>query len=108
MNSAAEKAKREEIMRDEEAGDLRWLMGSKRGRRIVQRLLDWAGVYRSSWSPNALEMAHNEGHRNYGCRMLATVTANCPDLYVLLLKEHKAKKRDSDPSRGADSGTGSD
>lgn len=70
-----------------ELNDLKWLMGIKRGRRVVRRLLTEAGVYRSSYSESALQMAFKEGQRNGGLRLMAQVTAHCAEHYTLLLKE---------------------
>ena len=82
---------------DTEEADLKWLMGSKRGRRIVWRLLDKAGVYRLSFNTNAMSMAFAEGGRNYGLHVLAQIHALCPDLYVAMMQEqndHDARKLD--------------
>jgi hypothetical protein len=70
-----------------EIDDLKWLMSNKRGRRFVARLLERAGVWRLSFNTNALAMAFSEGQRNEGLRLLAQVTAHCPDRYTELLKE---------------------
>ena len=84
------KAAKAELRREDEEEDVRWLMGSPRGRRMVRRLLDRSGVYKPSFSTNAIDMAFKEGNRNYGCWLLLTVSTHCPDLYLLLLKEGKA------------------
>ena len=71
-----------------EIGDIVWLMNNgKRGRRIVRRLLDQAGVYQLSYTGEALSTAFNEGRRNHGLRLMDLVTTHCPEQYVLLLRE---------------------
>lgn len=50
-----------------------WLMSGPRGRRIVWRALERAGVFRTSYSSDALAMAFAEGARNEGLRLLAAV-----------------------------------
>ena len=72
-----------------EAEDIKWLMSSKRGRRIVNRLLQEAGVYRLSFHTNALQMSFNEGNRNTGLRLLAAITEHCPDRYAEMIEEAK-------------------
>lgn len=74
-----------------EVDDIKWLMNNKRGRRIVHRLLESAGVFRISFHTNALQMAFNEGNRNQGNALLALVTEHCPDRYAELLNEAKEK-----------------
>ena len=72
-----------------EISDIKWLMSSARGRRIVNRLLQNAGVYRLSFHTNALQMSFNEGNRNAGLRLLAAITDNCPDRYTEMVEEAK-------------------
>lgn len=80
---------RNKLAQDGEIEDIKWLMGSKRGRRIVYRLLDQAGVFRISFNTNAMQMAFNEGNRNYGNKVLALITSTCPTQYAELLNEAK-------------------
>lgn len=77
-----------------EALDVKWLMGSKRGRRILWRLLEQAGVHRLSFDTNAMRMAFNEGNRNYGNRTLELIVKACPELYAVMLKESNDGSRD--------------
>lgn len=83
----AETETRKKLQQDTEAGDIKWLMGSKRGRRIMWRLLDQAGVFRLSFATNALSMAFAEGGRNGGLKLMALTNAHCPDQYTQMLKE---------------------
>lgn len=72
-----------------QADDIKWLMGSRQGRRVMWRLLEKAGVNRLSFNTNALSMAFAEGNRNLGSMFLADVLDICPDQYIRMLKEHK-------------------
>lgn len=85
-----QRADRENRLRNEQrtdAADLKWLMGQKRGRRIVWRQLERAGVFRSSFNSNGMTMAFAEGMRNEGVRLLAQIHAHCPEAYALMAKE---------------------
>lgn len=84
---------RERLEAQSEVEDLKWLMSSKRGRRIVHRQLESAGVFRISFTTNALQMAFNEGNRNQGNVLLALITSHCPDRYAELLTEAKDNER---------------
>jgi hypothetical protein len=95
----AERATRDRLERENEAADIKWLMSNKRGRRIVWRLLDQAGVFRSSFSTNAMTMAFSEGSRNYGLRVLATVHEECPDQYPVMMREQTDERTNDDRSR---------
>ena len=74
-----------------EADDLKWLMGSRRGRRLVWRQLERAGVFRLSFNTNAMQMAFAEGGRNEGLRTLAQIHATCPESYAEMLKEQTSE-----------------
>ena len=83
----AEKELRNKLERDTEESDIKWLMGRKQGRRIVWRLLDQAGTFRLSFNTNSMQMAFNEGNRNFGNRTLALIHSHCPELYTVMMKE---------------------
>jgi hypothetical protein len=84
----ADKELRERLERQNEEADVKWLMSQKRGRRMAWRFLDQAGVFRSSFSTNAMQMAFAEGNRNYGLRLLGLIHATCPEQYPAMMKEH--------------------
>lgn len=92
-------ALRNKIELDNEEADLKWLMGSKRGRRIVWRLLDQTGVFRLSFNTNAMQMAFAEGNRNFGNRMLSMIQTVCPELYMQMTKEATNDRRELDGDR---------
>ena len=94
----ADKDLRERLLRENEESDIKWLMSSKRGRRIVWRLLDHAGVFRSSFNTNAMTMAFAEGNKNYGLRLLAMIHALCPEQYPAMMKEQSNDRTNDDGS----------
>jgi len=97
--SKAEKRLQEKILQENEDADIKWLMGSKRGRRILWRLLDQTGVFRLSFNTNSMQMAFAEGNRNFGNRMLQMIYSNSPDQFPTLLKENNQNERNADDGR---------
>ena len=91
----AREALSDRLAQDEEAADLKWLMSSVRGRRVVWRSLTHAGVFRSSFNTNALAMSFAEGNRNYGLRTLALVMRHCPEHYGAMVKENTSDADDT-------------
>ena len=89
--SRKDRATRDEMKAKTEEADIKWLMSGEKGRRIVWRLLERAGVFRLSFSTNSMQMAFNDGAKNEGLRMLALIHAACPEKYVLMLEESNAK-----------------
>lgn len=92
----AEKELAAKLVKDTEEADFKWLMGSKRGRRIVWRQLDRAGVFRLSFNTNAMTMAFAEGNRNEGLRIIAMIHEQCPELYTVMVKEQVHDNRNTD------------
>ena len=82
------------LAREIEEGDTKWLMSSKRGRRIIWRLLDLSGVFRLSFNTSAMQMAFNEGYRSFGNRTLALVHQHCSEQYHTMIKENVDGKPD--------------
>ncbi|MDI1301957.1 MAG: endopeptidase [bacterium] len=83
----AEAAERNHHSAKEEAEDIKWLMSSKRGRKIMHRILSNAGVFRPSYRSNALEMAFLEGNRNQGLALYAIVAEHCPGRHAEMIEE---------------------
>lgn len=69
--------------------DLKWLMGTKPGRRIAWRQLADTGVFRNPFDRDTTVMAFNCGQMNVGQRLLAQVMELAPDEFLRMLKEAK-------------------
>jgi len=88
-----------QFAQDSEESDLRWLMGSKRGRRIVWRLLERANVFLPVFRANALEMSFAEGNRNFGLHTLTLIHAHCAEHYAAMVKENANVPADRNSQR---------
>ena len=77
----------DELERLQEDEDMRWISGDPRGRRFLVRLLDYAGVYRTSWTPSA-QIHYNEGKRAVGLWHLNGITNASEENYIDMLKEN--------------------
>lgn len=95
LNAQARVAEAEEAVarerRRKELEDLRWLLGHPQGRRIISRLLDEAGVFRSSFNHSGSIMAFGEGKRHMGLFITSELLEASADGYMKVLKEFKAK-----------------
>ena len=72
-------------------GTLVNLMKSQTGREFVWKRLEMSRVFLSSFSPDAMEMAFNEGRRTHGVTLYAELMKHCPDEYVLMAREADAR-----------------
>lgn len=84
-----DKELKKRLEREAEEADIKWLMAGKQGRRIVWRMLERSGVYRSTFNSDAMLMAFAEGNRNSGLMLMMQVTTLCPDEYAEMLRESK-------------------
>jgi hypothetical protein len=76
------------LKRKQQVEDFKWLMAHAQGRRIVSRLLEEAGVHRTSFNHSGSVMAFNEGKRHLGLYLMAEILEIAPESYVKLLKEY--------------------
>lgn len=79
---------RQRAARETEKEDIKLLMSEAWGRRLVWRMLDRAGVYRTTFRTSS-EMGFLEGMRNMGLMLVTDIHEVCPDLYVKMLNEAK-------------------
>lgn len=99
---------------DEEAADLRLVMSSEQGRRVIRRLLAKTGMYMSVFRsrPNVRpeeRLTFNAAQAEVGVRLQAEVLEASPDMYVRMNSEAAARKlleRNPAPAttEGGDSG----
>jgi|TARA_R110000868_G_scaffold118335_1_gene313910 hypothetical protein len=83
------------LAQQNELDDFKWLMSSKRGRRIIWRWLERTGVYRSSFTGNS-ETFFREGQRNVGLMLMAQINEVAVEQYAVMLKEHQENVRPDD------------
>lgn len=85
---AADRKKQSKARAEEERNDLVQLMSQRWGRRIMYGILGEAGIYTSSFTGDQAGTFFNEGKRALGLKYLSFLNANCPEQFVLMLKEH--------------------
>jgi hypothetical protein len=87
-----DRRRKDERVRDIELADMKKIMATREGRRFVWRLLDRAGVFRTSFTGNSTTF-FNEGMRNMGLMVIGDVMAACADQYVVMMNESKEDER---------------
>lgn len=94
--AAASRAERDAMKRHRE--DVRWVMGTVQGRRLMHGYLAQFGVFRTSYVPGAPDSAtiFNEGQRNMALRIFADIDDACPEQYLRMMQESRADKPDED------------
>ncbi|MEN4542892.1 hypothetical protein [Pantoea agglomerans] len=67
--------------------DLKHVMSSVQGRRLIWLLLSNAGVFALSFTGDNAATNFNEGRRSEGLRLFNEVMTHCPDLYLTMANE---------------------
>lgn len=83
----AEADKNAKSKRDQHLEDLRFVMNDKRGRRVINRLLEKTGVYKNPFTGNS-ETFFRCGEMNIGQYLIAEIQSLGGNSYADLLKEN--------------------
>lgn len=88
--------RKDEIRRERELNDLRFVMGHEQGRRFIWRMLALTGMHRTSFETNALSMAMKEGQRNVGLTLTAEIMeADTKSYLTMQLEAQNLKEIDN-------------
>lgn len=74
--------RRERRAKERFDADVSFVMSTPQGRRFAWWLLGEAGIRRSVFRPNALDMAMLAGMQNMGLRLEAALMEACPEMYL--------------------------
>jgi hypothetical protein len=89
----ARASRRDHNERQAELNDLTAIMNMDQGRRFMRRLLGKCGVYQTSFNPDALVMAFNEGRRDVGLEYLADMAEHCQEQWVKMENEYRNRQK---------------
>lgn len=90
--AAREEDKRQEIERENHRQDLRDLLSTEGGRRVVARwLFDLLGIDDDPFNTNAMLMSRNSGVRAAALAIRADILALDPKLYAQIIEERNGR-----------------
>lgn len=78
--------------RRKDLNDIKLLMDTTHGRRVVWRILEAGRVFSSTFSVESLHMAFMEGQRNAGLSILADVMEVAPKKFQVMMLEAKERR----------------
>lgn len=70
-----------------EREDLRRVLDSREGRRVLWSILDAAGVYGASYTGEAISTAYAEGRREIGITLLRKIESLAPGSFITMQRE---------------------
>lgn len=77
---------RQQSKREQEVADFKWLMADPRGRRFMNRLLAYTGLFRASTTCDNYAF-RSEGRRDVGLFLLTDINDHTLDEYVQMMQE---------------------
>jgi hypothetical protein len=80
-----------ELQKAQSEADFKWLMADPRGRRIARRLLEQSGIWRLSYTGDAISTAFHEGERNGGLRLMAGLLQAAPEATARIIAGQDSK-----------------
>ncbi|HDT5898419.1 TPA: hypothetical protein QHC20_002995 [Raoultella ornithinolytica] len=84
---ASESARKKEILLQRDIDDVRFVMDSAQGRRVVWAVLEQGKVFSTCFSGDPQVTAFNEGQRNLALALFQRVMAHCPEQYLKMAAE---------------------
>jgi len=82
----------QELRLQRDIDDIRHVMDSEQGRRIIWDVLTQGKVFGAILPVDALAMAFQEGQRNVSLALFQRVMANCPEQYLKMAAEASEDK----------------
>lgn len=90
------RARKEQIADDQAVEDLRWLLRTEVGKRVLWRQLEACAVWSTSFNPNGQQFAHNEGRRSVGVELMARIVEADPQAWIDMQQARLDEARKSD------------
>lgn len=84
-----ESEEKRRLAQSQEDDDLKWLMGMKRGRKIMQRLIDESRCFTLPFDTNNSKLCANVGFAGFGFKQVAKLKEVCFELYQKMEQEAK-------------------
>ena len=85
----AEQQKRQRELAERDAEDIRQVMSTESGRRVVWSVLEQGKVFASTFAVDPCVTAFNEGQRNLALALFSRVMTVCPEQYLKMADEAK-------------------
>ncbi|EAM8673214.1 hypothetical protein BL252_06560 [Salmonella enterica] len=86
-----ERKRRDREQRD--ADDIRHVLSTDRGRRVVWWMLERGSVFATTFNADPHISAFNEGQRNLALALFSRVVASCPEQYLQMAEEASREEK---------------
>ncbi|MDT3597021.1 MULTISPECIES: Bbp19 family protein [Cronobacter] len=83
----AEQIAQQKIREERDVADIRAVMGTESGRRVIWRVLSQGKPFSTTFAGDPYVTAFNEGQRNMAVVLMTHVMTCCPELYLKMADE---------------------
>ena len=84
---AADVARKKEFLQQRDIDDIRSVMDSAQGRRVIWSVLEQGKVFSACFAGDPQLTAFNEGQRNLALALFQRVMEHCPEQYLKMAEE---------------------
>ena len=84
------------------------ICGTIPGRAYLWEQLEWCHVFAESYDDNPQRMAHNEGQRSAGLRLLADIMTAAPEQFIQMMVEANGRRDTATQLAGSKDADGRD
>ena len=77
------------LLRQQHIDDIESVLSTPQGKRLIWRILEYAGVFRTSFTADPYTTAFNEGRRSSGLFLLDEIERVSPGVLGAMMKEFK-------------------
>lgn len=79
---------KEESKRDGELNDIRSILNTPSGRRVMWRFISYTKIFQERWEPSA-KIHYDAGVRSVGLHIIAEINEASEDFFIEMMKENK-------------------
>ncbi|HGV0271573.1 TPA: hypothetical protein ACNFRD_001445 [Citrobacter freundii] len=84
---------RQQLLVQRDIDDIKFVMGSEQGRRVIWSLLEKGKVFAPCFTGDSHLTAFNEGQRNLALALFQRVMAHCPEQYLKMAAESQESEK---------------
>lgn len=84
---------KQQLLAQRDIDDIKFVMGSEQGRRVIWSLLEKGKVFAPCFTGDSHLTAFNEGQRNLALALFQRVMAHCPEQYLKMAAESQESEK---------------
>ena len=88
--------KREKLEADNQVNEMKKVLDTLEGRRVLWRIMEFCGLFENRWVPNSARVSYDQGQRNVGLYVLAKVQEADVEKYFEMMREKEERTKEKE------------